>query len=178
VNSSPGAYFVTICTQNREFMFGDISLGEMKLNDAAKMVATIWDELPHNNPGIIIDEFVIMPNHIHGIIVINKHVGARLVCAHDKNNTIEKWADMKPAPTLGDIICAFKSITTNEYIIGVKERGWKSFPGKLWQRNYYEHIIRDEDELNSIREYIVNNPLNWDIDTENPAFCASTNDAK
>jgi len=74
----------------------------------------------------------------------------------------------KACPYLGDIIGAFKSMTTNEYIRGVRQFRWTPFPGRLWQRNYYEHIIRNEDELNRIRGYIVDNPLRWHLDRENP----------
>ncbi|MDN3512246.1 MAG: hypothetical protein NG784_13220, partial [Candidatus Jettenia sp.] len=70
--------------------------------------------------------------------------------------------------SLGRIVQAFKSVTTHEYIIGVKENSWPPFPGKLWQQNYYEHIVRNEDKLNKIREYIINNPLRWQFDRENP----------
>ena len=81
-----------------------------------------------------------------------------------------KRADTRPAPTQGlrNIVGAFKSITTNEYIRGVKQHGWTPFPGKIWQRNYYEHIVRNEKELIRIRAYIRNNPAQWDTDKENP----------
>ena len=77
------------------------------------------------------------------------------------------------APTLGDIVNWFKTMTTNQYIRGVKQNGWLPFRGKLWQRNYYEHIIRNEEELNHIRHYIAENPLNWRTDEENPDVTAS-----
>jgi len=77
-------------------------------------------------------------------------------------------AGIKPAPTVGDIIGAFKSLTTHEYIIGVKNNEWKPFDKRLWQRNYYERIIRNENELNNIRRYIQDNPKNWETDIENP----------
>ncbi len=77
------------------------------------------------------------------------------------------------APTLGDIVNWFKTMTTNQYIRGVKQNGWPAFAGKLWQRNYYEHIIRNEEELNHVRQYIAENPLNWRTDEENPDVTAS-----
>jgi hypothetical protein len=91
----------------------------------------------------------------------------------ENNNNVDEndyRAGTRPAPTfmLGDIIGAFKSITTNEYIVGVKNHNWKPFNKKLWQRNYYERIIRNEMELNAIRQYIINNPLNWQGDSDNP----------
>ena len=81
---------------------------------------------------------------------------------------VRQRAGTSPAPTLGEIVGAFKSITTNEYIRGVKQHDWPSFPGKLWQRNYFERVIRDENELNRIREYIIYNPVKWAEDEDNP----------
>ena len=91
-----------------------------------------------------------------------------------KQNVQPNQGDHKDRPygtmkgTVGRIIQTYKSITTHDYIIGVKKHGWPPFPGKLWQRSYYEHVIRDEDELNRIRQYIRDNPLNWETDEENP----------
>ncbi len=166
--SSAGAYFVTICTQNKECFFGDIADGKMNRNDAGNMIDKWWNELKERFVGIELDEYVIMPNHFHGIII----VGATLVVAQNENGMKMKRAGTRPAPTreksIGNIIGAFKSITTDEYINGVKQNGWRSFNSKLWQRNYYEHIIRNEDSLNSIRGYINNNPAEWDSDELNP----------
>jgi len=111
-----------------------------------------------------------MPNHFHGIITLNfKIVGATLVVAQETTND---RAGTRPAPTrettIGDIVGAFKSITTEQYINGINTKNWKPFKGKLWQRNYYEHVIRNEDELNEIRQYIIDNPAKWDMDEENP----------
>ena len=166
--SSAGAYFVTICTQNKECFFGDIADGKMNRNDAGNMIDKWWNELKERFVGIELDEYVIMPNHFHGIII----VGATLVVAQNENGMKMKRAGTRPATTreksIGNIIGAFKSITTDEYINGVKQNGWRSFNSKLWQRNYYEHIIRNEDSLNSIRGYINNNPAEWDSDELNP----------
>lgn len=149
--SQAGAYFVTICTQNRRCMFGDIADGQMALNDAGWMVQAVWDELPNHYADVELDSFIVMPNHVHGIVVLRDMVGA----------------GFKPAPTkrhgLPEIIRGFKTFSSR-YI-----NGMRNTPGtKLWQRNYYEHIIRNETELNQIREYIVNNPLQWELDRENP----------
>jgi REP element-mobilizing transposase RayT len=140
--SQQGAYFVTICTQERLFFFGEIIETEMQLNEAGEMVQIIWDNLPERFPQLTLDAFVIRPNHVHGILVVNS----------------EDPSDSTTAPKLGTIINAFKSITTHEYIKGVRESGWKAFPGKLWQRNYYEEIIRTPATLDKTREYIINNP--------------------
>jgi len=132
-----------------------------------KMVENTWRELPNKYKGVHIDEYMIMPNHIHGIISIassddNDHticVGANL-CVRPHNN----GPTHRSAPTLGEIVRWFKTMTTNYYIQGVKNNNWKSFEKKLWQRNYYDHVVRDDVELNKIREYIQNNPANWDND--------------
>jgi len=162
--SHAGAYFVTICTRNRACLFGEIVVGEM--------VKTVWNKLPDRFPNIDLDAFIIMPNHIHGIVVL---VGAPLVGAHSDNvihgATVDR-STTRVAPTVGDVVGAFKSLVTVEYTRGVKQSGWTRFDGKLWQRNYYEHIIRDENELNLIRQYIINNPLKWDSDRENPVVRA------
>ena len=161
--TQPGAYFVTICTQNRLFLFGDVVEGRMLLNDAGLMVQTVWEGLPRRFPNVQLDAYVVMPNHFHAIVIIvdvHPPVGAPLVGA-------QKGAGTRPAPTLGYIVGAFKSMTTNEYIRGVRQFRWTPFPGRLWQRNYYEHIIRNEGELNRIRGYIVNNPPRWHLDREN-----------
>ena len=174
--SRQGAYFVTICTQNRECLFGNIRHNEMVLNQAGEMAGKTWNNLSVKCPGIVIDEYIVMPNHVHGIICI---VGAPLVGALslelqmggiDRAGTRpDRRAGTRPAPTsLGDVVGIFKSITTHKYSMNVNANYWPPFTGKLWQRNYYEHIIRNEDELNRIRDYIENNPLQWVNDRNNP----------
>ncbi|MBU4016490.1 transposase [Patescibacteria group bacterium] len=168
-----GAYFITICIQNRENRFGEIKNKKMFLNDPGRMIDTCWNKLTIKYCHITLDEFVVMPNHFHGIIIIdNKNVGVPLVGTRkhaDETLQINKRAGTRPAPTIkiqtiGNIIGAFKSISTHEYINGVKNNNWHSFDGRLWQKNYYEHIIRDERSLQEIREYIINNPSNWEKD--------------
>ncbi|HEX37312.1 MAG TPA: hypothetical protein ENG70_00375 [Candidatus Cloacimonetes bacterium] len=157
--SSSGAYFVTMCTNNRECLFGEIVAGKTALNDAGNMVVQWYHELENKFPDIQHDAFICMPNHVH-FIVANMPpvtVGAdRCVCP----NKTGEHADSH----LHRVVQWFKTMTTNEYIRGVKQNGWPPFPGKLWQRNYYEHIIRNENELNNIRQYIINNPINWQSD--------------
>jgi len=129
----------------------------MLLNDVGKIVSDDWEKLPERFPHIEMDEFVVMPNHMHGIII----VGAPLVGALN-----DPRAGTRPAPTmtLGEIVGVFKSITTNEYIQNVKNHHWPKFDKQLWQRNYYDHIIRDESALTRIRKYIVDNPAEWEND--------------
>lgn len=150
--SQPGAYFVSICTQNRECLFGDMVDGEMVLNDAGRMVSETWEWLATQYDHVELDEWVIMPNHMHGIIVI---VGI--------GRGGSRTAPTEKRKPIGRLIGAFKTVSTKRINEIRKTHG-----AILWQRNYYEHIIRNENELNRIREYIVNNPMKWELDREKP----------
>ncbi len=166
--SQTGSYFITICTQGRGCLFGEIVDGEMLLNSAGRMVQAVWNEIPAHYSGVDTDSFIVMPNHIHGVITI---VGAGPCACPGAAPNQKGGQPQGVAPTrlsLPDVTHRFKTMTTKQYVDGVKQAGWLPFPGKLWQRNYYEHIIRDEDELDSIREYIIANPAQWNIDRENP----------
>ena len=164
--SQNGWYFVTICTQNRKYMFGEIVKDQMRLNNAGVITETWWQKLTNKFLSVQTDEYVVMPNHFHGIINI---VGVTLRGRPLPDNTNNKLGQShRIAPTLGDIVNWFKTMTTNQYIHGVKQNGWHPFYGRLWQRNYYEHIIRNEDELNRFCQYIAENPANWQTDKENP----------
>jgi len=161
--SQAGAYYITVCVEDRSCLFGDILDGNMRLSAVGDMIASEWLALQSRFPNVELDEYIVMPNHMHGIIVINSdYVGAGIAHAKD-------WATTRVAPTLGDMLGAFKSSVTVNYIRGVKQLGWPRFRGRLLQRNFYEHIIRDERDLNRIREYIAKNPALWDEDEENPA---------
>jgi REP element-mobilizing transposase RayT len=246
--TQPGAYFVTIVTQYRECRFGEIVGEEMRLNEAGQMIQTVWIELSTRFLNIQLDEFVVMPNHFHGILFIvepaqkmvnnptgavgmgraaragtrpaptddtgSETVGATLVVAPDMVAPDMVAPDVVAPgvitpdvvvpdmvapdvvapgvvapdvvapdmvapgvaaprgskPTLGNMVGVFKSITTGKYIQGVRQSGWPPFDRYLWQRNYYEHIIRDEAELTSICQYIHDNPVKWEIDQENPVI--------
>lgn len=145
--SSSGWYFVTICTYKREHLFGEIVRARrdapqyMESNAAAVVVGDVWRSLPDHHP-VILDAFQIMPNHIHFIIQI-----------------IQIQGRSRPTPTLGWIIGIFKSECAKQI--------HKLSNVIVWQRNYYERIIRNEKELNNTRRYIIENPANWDTDTEN-----------
>ncbi len=141
----------------------------MRLNDAGHMIEKWRLELNRKFPTLETDEHIIMPNHFHGIVVI---VGADLCVCPDPAG--EHTSGAHAGAPLPSIIQWFKTMTTNEYIRGVKTFGWPPFVGKLWQRNYYEHIIRNDDSLNLIREYIINNPAQWELDRENPT-CGQPN---
>jgi REP element-mobilizing transposase RayT len=133
-------------------LFGDIVNAQVILSSLGEIVHNEWLEVPNRFVNVQLDEFVIMPNHIHGIIF----VGATLVVARGKR------AGTRPAPTLGKIVGTFKSSCVHNCVES------RLTIRKLWQRNYYEHIIRDEDDLNHIRGYIINNPVTWELDNENP----------
>ena len=241
-----GFYFVTICTNSRECFFGDIVKDEVLLNDAGFMIRKMWEILPDRFPYIRLDTFILMPNHLHGIIVIfeeensadkkkiigdrmktgagdehkvrpcggilaedmgeNKIIGnSRHIVGRDEHkvrpygrilvedvgenkmigdkmeNGVGDEHKVRPygargtkKGTIGRIIQAFKSITTVEYIKGVEYKNWPSFEKKLWQRNYYDRIIRSDEELCRIREYILNNPLKWEFDRNNPEIFKKT----
>ena len=138
----PGIYFLKLCTQNRECVFGEVREGEMHLNPAGEIVKEEWLNTARVRPHITLDAFVVMPNHIHGIITRGPVSGS-----------------------VGAIIGQFKSITT-KCLRALKN----PFEGAIWQRNYYEHIVRHEDALRRIRGYIVLNPQKWKKDRENPSF--------
>ncbi len=172
--SHAGAYFVTVVTQGRECRFGRVSGGKMELNGAGRMVGDLLDELPRNFTNVAIDEFVVMPNHIHAIIEM-LHVGAPLVGALECNSEAslrDLGATTRVAPTLGSVIGSFKSLTTIHYLRRVRDGKWPGFEGRLWQRNYLDHIIRDDESLDRIRAYILDNPVNWALDDENPSRMA------
>ncbi|MCI0798339.1 MAG: transposase [Chloroflexi bacterium] len=145
-----GGYFVTICTQGRACIFGDVVDGEMRLNHAGEMVQRWWTEMGNKFPAFQADEYVVMPNHFHAVVNLVSPKGAH---AEAPLSTMVQW---------------LKTMTTNEYIRCVKQCGWPPFSKRVWQRNYYEHIIRDESALGRIRRYIVDNPAKWHKDPENP----------
>lgn len=172
-----GYYFVTICCQDRKNIFGEIKNNQIILNDFGKLVLKIWNGIPNNNFEIEIDEFCVMPNHIHGILIINR----RGVIHHALNNNelnqgaingTEKGAmneglmnlkgAINCAPTIGQIIRCFKSRCTYEINKINQINGLK-----IWQRNYFERIIRNEKEYLKIKEYIKNNPKMWNRDRNN-----------
>ena len=155
--TSPGGYFITLVAYQRECLFGNIIDSKMEINAYGMVVSSFWRELTNHFVNIMLDSFIVMPNHIHGIIFI-KYPNTGLV-----DNT---RAGLRPAPTekhsLSEIIRSFKSFSAKEIN---KSRGMNSVP--VWQRNYYEHIIRNNKELNDIRQCIVANIINWDKDIEN-----------
>ncbi|MDO8461378.1 MAG: transposase [Deltaproteobacteria bacterium] len=176
-----GAYFVTVCTWRREHLFGRVRDGIVELNEYGKIVADEWSRTSVIRAEIELDTFVVMPNHFHGIFIINNCRGTAPTCPIQKNMPkspvrnagvvgmsppcpYEKFG--KPVSgALGTIMGHFKSIVTKR-INTIRQS-----PGTpVWQRNYHEHIIRDELELDRIRQYVANNPQNWDNDPENLTY--------
>lgn len=143
--SQNGAYYVTICTQDKKCVLSNIVNEKTILTNYGKIVEEEWLKTKSIRPYVDLDYYVIMPDHFHGIIYINKSVGATRRVATTQT---------LPPNSLGSIIGQFKSIATKR----IRKLGYVNFK---WQRNYYEHIIRNDDDLNRIREYITNNPLKW-----------------
>ena len=182
-----GLYFITVCCDRRKNPrwnpFGHIENGVLHLNDAGRMVEKWYYELENKYPDKRCHEMVVMPNHIH-FIIENMAMGAPVrapLCGRPVNQTADrehptpKPNDNRNIPpygpdnkkygaTIGDAMDWFKTMTTNEYIRGVKTLDWPPFNKKLWQRNYYEHIIRDQQSYLRISEYIRNNPAKWQDD--------------
>jgi putative transposase len=160
--SQAGAYFVTICTNNKECLFGDVINGAMQLNEMGIVAQQCWDAIPEHFPKTFLDEFILMPNHMHGIIVINI-VGAKNLspilndCDSSRAKNLLPLQHRGTSMTIGSIVRGFKIGVTK----WARENAATYTP---WQRNYYEHIIRSELEMNKIREYITSNPLNWESD--------------
>jgi REP element-mobilizing transposase RayT len=151
--SRPGAYFVTICVRDRSCLFGDVVDGEMRLNDAGHVAHECWRAIPTHFSHVDFDAFVVMPNHVHGILVIADSavpVGAKNFSPQHRTSK-----------TVGSMVRGFK--------IGVTTwmRGNTTIHD-VWQRNYWEHIVRDEPELNRIQEYISTNPVRWEMDRLHP----------
>jgi putative transposase len=197
--SSPGAYFITICTYQRECWFGEIVDCEMRLNEFGKMVNAFWQRLPFHFLNLQLDAFVVMPNHVHGILVLTDQPRRGAALGQDlEDNTDDLNPNATPhhnplsepgvafgtkllgssqdglpnaAPlpsrlgtgTVGAIVLNFKSVTTRSF-----NRMKRSPGGSIWQRNYYEHIIRSEEALQHIRQYVYNNPITWQQDQLHP----------
>jgi len=157
--SQEGAYFVTICTQGKACILGKVVNGEMRVNGYGNVVNKCWNEIPIHFSNVEIDESVVMPNHIHGIVTIVNN------CRGEVTSPTQKGAATAPLQkhTLGQIIAYFKYQTVKSINQTHKTPG-----NRIWQRNYYEHVIRNEADLNEIRQYILDNPVQWDKDENNP----------
>lgn len=161
--SKAGAYFVTVCAWNRECLFGDVAGGEIRLNEYGTVVVEEWQRSGTIRKEIVLDVFVVMPNHIHGIIMISDDNHGSVGVTGRSPLQIRPHGPSKRS--LGSFFAGFKSSVTKR----INElRDNPECP--VWQRNYYDHVIRTEDSLNRIRDYIHYNPARWDEDIENPVI--------
>lgn len=160
--STSAGFFITVNTFQKKSLLGHAEAGSIQLNNAGRFVDSTWQSLAHLFPSILLDAFVVMPNHVHGVFFIGTAEQDEVSVVNE-----EGWAcparTMNAAPTLGAVVGAFKSISA----IGCNRiLGTQGQP--FWHRNYYEHVIRNDADLNRIREYIAGNPANWAQDEENP----------
>jgi len=175
--SGGGAYFITICAQDKKCQFGRVAEGEMVLNEAGQSIQRVWEDLPHRFPTVVLDVFQLMPNHLHGILVIPGAglepalalaTGALIIqpgpkAAGTASQGTASQGTASHTPTMGGVVGAFKSIAT------IEVNRFQSCVGRrLLQENFYEHIIRSVDSLEKIRAYIRQNPVRWCEDPENP----------
>jgi len=157
--SSSGYYFLTLCTYKHQCFFGEIKNQKMYLNQFGKIVQNVWKSLPDHHP-IKLDQFQIMPNHLHFIIQIRR-TGAPWCARIPKIESQTHAGAARSAPTLGNIIRLFKSTCTKKINRSIRAPRGAPYPARLWHRNYYEHIIHHPKSLIRIRQYILNNPQNW-----------------
>lgn len=153
------AYYITQATQKRQRLFGLVVKGGMRLTPAGEMVHAVWREIPQHCPAYEIDEFIVMPDHIHGVVFARDVEDARY---HDYRAAARGERPSNRA-TLFDFMHRLKSLTTARYRHGVEQEGWPRFDGRVWQREYYEHIVRYGGDLERIRAYIRDNPKNADL---------------
>ena len=140
--STCGAYFITICTKNRKKLFAPVGADSI----SARMVERVFLKTIEQHPGVECPIYVIMPNHIHAIIEISR-------------------ADMESAPTLPQIVQSFKRYSTIEYAKMVKDGILPPFDKQIWQRSFYDHVIRNQDDYEEIYKYIYENPMKWEFDS-------------
>jgi putative transposase len=173
----PGAYFVTICTQDLACIFGRVVDAKMRLSTLGRFAETYWNQIPDHFPRVKLDEYVVMPNHMHGILWIIDtvdfgvgHVGAQHAAPLRENPVTRPH--VIPG-SLGAIVRSFKSVVTRSI------RSLDTISGiRVWQRNYHDNIIRTQQSLERIRRYIRNNPANWDRDKNNPARSRTSRDTE
>jgi len=161
--SRVGAYYITICARDRQCLFGEVVDRHMQLNQAGRIICSVWDDLPRFYDGIELDAFVVMPNHVHGIVVIHQPVGAIHESPSHAVTVVQRRRML-----LSKIVGRLKMVSAKQINA---LRGSSGQP--LWQRNYYEHVIRDDGSLNRVRQYISDNPAQWEFDHENPAVSES-----
>ncbi|MBI1817409.1 MAG: transposase [Deltaproteobacteria bacterium] len=163
--ASADYYFLTVCTYKRECLLGQVADGRMQVSAEGAAVTQTWLGLPGRFPAVVHDAFVVMPNHVHGVLVLRPTDVAPDSAAPGAASSAPTSSDLAPPhrpPTLGAVVRAFKSISA----IRVNQLLARS--GAVWQRGFYDHVVRDEPSLLRIKEYIATNPLRWSLDRENP----------
>ena len=147
--AEPASYVVTLCTEQRICLFGEVVEDTMMRSTAGEVIASWWESIPIQFPAATLDAMIVMPNHLHGIIMIGVD---------------DPEQERTGLPTLSRIMQWFKSMTTVDYARGVRSHGWSPFPTRLWQPGFYDHLIRDDRDLDRIRSYIESNPAMWEKD--------------
>ncbi|MBC7412712.1 MAG: transposase [Bacteroidia bacterium] len=156
--ANDGAYFITICTKNRTHYFGEIKNDAMQLSTTGALAAHYWNEIPNHFPMVTLANFIVMPNHVHGIIIINNETRHCLVSTHDGNNNLDKTEGQlryqnQGKNTVSSIVGSYKSVLTKNARL--------TNPNFAWQARFYDIIIKDEIAYNNIQHYIANNVLTW-----------------
>jgi putative transposase len=186
--SSSGYYFITICTLNRACFFGEVIKGEMQLSRLGEIGQRFWAEIPNHTRNATLDEYVVMPNHVHGIIIISQSGGAPTPVPVETLPVETLPVETLPVETLHATSLPRPPRDPNDPMAVISPQAgslaamvrsyksavsyWASHNGRPdfgWQARYYDHIIRDEVNLSKVRQYIRDNPLNWHLDRENPA---------
>ena len=207
--SQPGSYFVTICVQHRKCLFGTIIDGKMRLNEIGRIVVECWNHISQHIPSVELDEYVVMPNHMHGIIawarsvhtpestadrrgeVISPSLDSRESTTYRRGEVLSPSLDSRESttyrrgevlspsldsresttyrrgevlsPSLGKIVAYFKYQSTKRI-----NQHHNIFPMRIWQRNYYDHVVRDDIDLQRLRQYVQNNAMKWELDQLHP----------
>ncbi|MCA9518680.1 MAG: hypothetical protein KC635_27275 [Myxococcales bacterium] len=152
---------MTFCIEGKVCLLGRVVAGRFESSGAGDVVAEVWESLPSRFSGLACDTLGVMPNHVHAIMRLDVSLGL--------DDDALRGPEEARRATLGEIVGAWKSLTTLAYGKGVREAGWPPFRGRLWQRSYFDHVIRDEASFAAIRAYIQTNPARWGRDPENPA---------
>jgi len=161
--TTAGWYFMTVCTQRRKCFFGEVEGKSVRLSPIGGIVAEEWKRTEHIRPNVFLDEWVIMPNHLHGILIIQPQRETAPRETFHRDVSTGKNACALKANSLGSIIGQFKSVSTKR----IRAAGFSDF---AWQPRFYEHIIRNEQSLADIRQYMADNPVKWETDKDNPTF--------
>jgi putative transposase len=162
-----GGYFVTICTHGHKCVFGGISRAEMQLNEVGRIVEDEWRRASEIRTEVLLDAFVVMPNHLHGIVFINEHA------KRAGGNVVPRMMRGTGHRSLSALVAGFKAATTRRM-----NQVLRVPAAPLWQRNYYEHVIRNDEDLGRIRQYVSDNPARWIEDGYHPSRIPSAQDKK